>query len=130
MTNIKLVTQEKYNDPTRFEKVAEGIYKALYTYPDSLVQTGEYITTLSFTLEEKLNETVDRQYPLEDILDKFLAHVSEFVQDDPGNPVMILELCTQGWPNEMEALLGIVGKHVYNREVVRDGKTLIELVIE
>jgi hypothetical protein len=130
MKDIRLIKLEKYGDPKRFEKVAEGIYRAVCDYEDNLVEKGQYVTAFSFTLEEDLNEIENRQYPLEDILDKFLAHVSEFIQDDRENPVMILELCTQGWLDRMEELIKINGKHVFNKKITKDGKTYIELVIE
>lgn len=129
MKNIHFVPRKKYSDPARYEKIADGIYKALTDSADELVLKGHYVTTLSFTLEAERNELEDRQYPLEDILDEFLAHVSEFVQDDPDNPEMILELCTQNWPEKMTALTGIVGKQVYNQQLEKNGQTLIELVI-
>ena len=130
MKNIQLIKLEKYNDSSKFEKVADGIYKALSDYQDDIVEKGHYVTALSFTLEEDLNETQDRQYPLEDILDEFSAHISEFIQYEEDNPVMELELCTQDWLDEMSELIKIVGKRVFNREVTKDGKTYIELVIE
>jgi hypothetical protein len=130
MKNIQLIKLEKYNDSSKFEKVADGIYKALSDYQDDIVEKGHYVTALSFTLEEDLNETQDRQYPLEDILDEFSAHISEFIQYEEDNPVMKLELCTQDWLDEMSELIKIVGKRVFNREVTKDGKTYIELVIE
>jgi hypothetical protein len=130
MKNIHLITLNKYSDPLKFEKVEEGIYKALSSYDDNIVEQGNYVTAFSFTLEENLNETEDRQYPLEDILDRFSAHVSEVIQDEKGNPVMKLELCTQDWLHEMRELIKIADKHVYNKEVIREGKTYLELVIE
>ncbi len=130
MKDIRLIELEKYSDKSKYEKITEGIYKSLYDYEDNLVEKGHYVTTFSFTLEEDLNEITDRQYPLEDILDKFLAHVSEVIQDDTNNPIMMLELCTQDWLTEMEELIKIANKHVYNKEFTKDGETFIELVIE
>ncbi len=130
MKDIKIIHQEKYKDTTRYERVAEGFYKALVSYDDNMVEVGHYVATFSFLLEEDLNEMADRQYPLEDLLDEFLAHVSEFVQNDPNNAVMILELCTQNWLDHMELLVKIEGRHVYNREVIKDGETYYELVME
>lgn len=130
MENIKFFHQEKHNDIAKFEKISDNVYKSLYDYENGLVENGQYVTTISFTLEEKLNETIDRQYPLEDILDKFFAHVSEFVQDETDNPIMILELCTQSWLDKMQELVTIIDKKVYNKEVVSDGKTYADLIIE
>lgn len=130
MKDIQILTPEKYNDTTRYEKVEEGIYKSLLNYPDEIVLKGQYVTTISFTLEAERNELADRQYPLEDILDEYLAHVSDFTQDEPENPVMILELCTQEWLDAMQRLVQIAGKHIYNRVVEKNGEELVELVIE
>ena len=129
MKNIELIELEKYRDTSRFEKVSEGIYKALHADNDGLVEKGDYVTAFSFTLEEELGEMEDRQYPLEDLLDKFLAHVSEFIQDEPGNPIMKLELCTQSWLDNMQELVQIRGKRDYNKEVEEEGETYLELVI-
>lgn len=130
MKNIHLIIQEKYADATKFEKIAEGMYKALYDYGNGLVDKGNFVTTLSFTLEEELNEIENRQYPLEDLLDKYYAHVAEFIQNDSNSEEMILELCTQNWQDSMEELLKIVGKRVYNQEVEIEGKTYIRLMID
>lgn len=130
MKDIQILTPEKYNDTSRYEKVEEGIYRSLLNYPDEIVLKGQYVTTISFTLEAERNEMADRQYPLEDILDEYLAHVSDFTQDEPENPVMILELCTQEWLDAMQRLVQIAGKHIYNRVVEKNGEELVELVIE
>ncbi|WP_300675337.1 hypothetical protein [Soonwooa sp.] len=130
MKNIHIIEHEKYKDNLKFEKVSNGVYKSLYDYNEGLVQKGHYVTTLSFTLEPELNEVQDKQYPLEDILDKYFAHVSDFVLYDDTSTEMILELCTQDWLNKMEDLLTIVGKRVYNKEVEEDGKNFIKLEIE
>ena len=137
MKDIKLLELEKYKDSSKYEKVAEGIYKSLIQYEladvqaPPVVEKGFYVTAFSFTLEKNSEPPEDLQYPLEDILDKFLAHVSEFIQYDNNNPVMILELCTQGWLDEIEKLIDIAGKHIYNREIQKEGDdSYYELVIE
>ena len=130
MKNIKLVKLDKYKDATKFESVSNGIYKALEDYEDRIVKKGEYVTAFSFELEEELNETEDRQYPLEDLLDEYLAHVSDFIQDEMDNPIMILELCTQKWLDKMNELIKIEGKHIYNKEFTENGEAFTKLVIE
>lgn len=130
MKDIQLIQLEKYSDPTRFEKVAAGIYQVVSDYKDKAAKKGDYVTAFSFTLEEDAAEEEDTQYPLEDLLDEYFAHVSDFIQYDPENPVMKLELCTQGWLDKMEGLVKIEGKRVYNREIQQDGDTFLELVIE
>ncbi len=128
MKNIHLINQEKYNDSLKFEKISEGIYKALVEYEH--VDIGNFVTTFSFTLEKELNETDDMQYPLEDLLDMYLAHVSEFIKYEVNNPEMILELCIQGSLAKIQELIKITGKHVYNKEIVEEGQSYFSLVIE
>lgn len=130
MKNIHFVIQEKYNDPSKYEKIAEGVYKSLFEDEDGLVEEGHFVTTLSFTLEEDLNELEERQYPLEDILNQFLAHVSDYISEDEDSAEMILELCTQDWQEKMEELVTIVGKRVYNKEVEENGIIYEKLIIE
>lgn len=130
MKNITIVGREEYQDITKFEKITDYIYKALFNTTDGLIKEGYYVTTISFTLEEELDELEDRQYPLEDLLDKYLAHVSEIVQDDEDSPIMILELSTNVWLDQMEELITINGKRIYNKEVQKEGRTIIDLIIE
>lgn len=130
MKDIKLVTQEKYNDRSKFKNINGEFYQVLYKYENGLVEEGQYVATFAFTLEKDLVEPDTMQYPLEDLLDKYYAHVSDFMQYEEGNEVLILELCTQDWLNEMTELIKIAGKRVFNKVVDRDGSSVLELVIE
>ena len=71
------------------------------------------------------------QYPLEDVLDKFYVAVEDFYTElnDGSSNTCYLEFSGAGI-EDIENLLQIVGKHVYNRAEERDGKTYIKLVIE
>lgn len=67
------------------------------------------------------------QYPLEDILDKFGVVVQDFYEDlnDVSDEICYLEFSSP-YIESIQKLLGIVNKHVYNKE---DGD-FVELVIE
>ena len=69
MKNIKLINLDKYNN-TDYELIESNIYRNK--------QNDAYVFAVNFELEE--NE--DSQYPLEDILDKFYLHVSDFIDED------------------------------------------------
>lgn len=90
-----------------------------------------YVTTLSFVQEPEYDEGGDAanisQYPLEDILDKFFCFVSDFYKDinNDSSNVCFLEFASSKLKN-VQKLLEIVDKHVYNKEV--DGR--IKLIIE
>lgn len=126
MKNIEVFICEKYNR-NDYEKVAEHIYK---TYDDFL-KADCFVTSLKFIQEPELGEGDSpkniSQYPLEDILDKFYVAVQDFYEDlnDVSDEICYLEF--SGSDIEcIQNLLGIVNKHVYNKE---DGDYVV-LVIE
>lgn len=91
-----------------------------------------YVTSLMFEQEPEYgendpDETEVSQYPLEDILDKFLCACEDFYEieneNDSVNSYMEFVGCDI---QNIRDLLSIVGKHVYNEE---DGG-YIKLIIE
>lgn len=124
MKQIESYHAQKYENG-KYSPVEDGIYK--------LEHDGEilYVTSLSFVqeseLEEGNNASEISQYPLEDILDQFYCHISDFYED------LNLEqsqVCYQEFaaPNlkDVRKLRTIIGKHVYNKEV----EGYIKLIIE
>ena len=126
MKNIDIFVHEKYNKAD-YEKVAEHIYK---TY-DDFMESDCFVTSLKFVQEPELGEGVSprniSQYPLEDILDKFYVAIQDFYEDlnYTSDETCYLEFSASDM-EDIQKLLGIVNKHVYNKE---DGD-YIELVIE
>lgn len=124
MNNIQNYNAPKYMNGS-YSLVEDGIYK---TEAD---EETLYVTSLTFMQEAALGEGKDAgeisQYPLEDLLDKFYCHISDFYKD--LNPAQsqncYLEFAS---PNleDVRQLRSIIGKHVYNKEV--DG--YIQLMIE
>ncbi|MEC4048329.1 hypothetical protein OX284_002725 [Flavobacterium sp. SUN046] len=119
MKNIKQINLDKYLD-SNFEPIENGIYKN--------IEEDHYVFALSLELEE--NE--DSQYPLEDLLDKFFLHVSDFIDEEAFNSSKNLELELGGELEDVQmALESIIGKRIYNSEYTgEDGKTYVKLVIE
>ena len=130
MKNIQVYKAEKY-DSDDYVEVKANIYKTF----DSFMNAESYVTSLSFEQEPELEEGADSrdisQYPLEDVLDKFYVAVEDFYTElnDGSSNTCYLEFSGAGI-EDIENLLQIVGKHVYNRAEERDGKTYIKLVIE
>lgn len=126
MKNIEVFICEKY-DGADYEKVAEHVYK---TY-DDFMKEDCYVTSLKFVQEPELGEGDSpknvSQYPLEDILEKFHVAVQDFYEDlnNTSDEICYLEFSDSDIEHIQE-LLGIVNKHVYNKE---DGE-YVELVIE
>lgn len=114
-----------------YEKVKDNIYKAY----DEFMKRDMYVTSLSFEQEPEYDEGENSddisQYPLEDILDKFYVAVADFYteQNNGIDNIYVLEFSGSD-VSDIEKLLGIVGKHVYNKEIEKDGQTYVELVIE
>ena len=120
MKNIRLETLDKYEGNSKFEFVEGNIYKDL--------EEDYYVFALSYELEEE----EDSQYPLEDILDEFLLHVSDFIDEDRFDTSSEVTLELGGsLKNVKEAIAGIIGKRFYNEEFEdAEGVLRVKLVIE
>ena len=131
MKNIKPFEAKKYKK-TLFRKcpyknVQEGIYEN--------IDNNRYVTSLSFEQESEFDEGEDAseisQYPMEDILDKFCCHVSDFYTDlnVAASKVCYYEFASDNLENIIN-LRSIIGKHVYEKEFEKDGQVYSQLVIE
>lgn len=124
MKNISLEKCKKYENSKKFKLIENGIYQDLNDNENT-----KYRMTISYDLEPK-NDT-NNQYPLEDILDKFYLHVSDFLvsenNPDPNN--FKLELA--GELEDLKNSQKIIGKKVYNKEFKSDdGQIRVILIIE
>lgn len=119
MKNIQQINLEKYNG-SEYELVENNLYKNK--------AENIYVFAINFELEE--NE--DSQYPLEDILDKFYLHVSDFIDEDAYYTSKNVTLELGGELEDIQnAIKSIIGKRVYNSEYIgEDGKTYVKLIIE
>lgn len=136
MKNIRACEIEKYDTAK-----TKGLFKKPFYMPveDGIYQVNDeeklYVTTLSFEQEPEYGEDEDAsdisQYPLEDLLDKYLCHISDFYEDKniSGSKVCFLEFAAEELEN-LKALRDIIGKHVYNKDIEEDGQVYSELVIE
>lgn len=128
MKNISNYQAEKYNS-SEYLKIEDGIYE----YMDD----GEklYVTSLTFEQEPEYEEGEFAddisQYPLEDLLDKFYCHISDFYDDlnVSDSKICYLEFAAMDL-EDIRNLREIIGKHVYNKEYEEDGNTYIKLIIE
>jgi len=112
MKNIKLETAQKYSDTAKFKLMQDAVYEDLTDEEDT-----KYRMTVSYELESE-----DDQYPLEDILDKFLIHVSDFFESEnkPNSNSYKGELA--GELNDLLKAQVIIGKKVYNQDFLDDDK--------
>jgi hypothetical protein len=70
----------------------------------------------------------DTQYRLVDILDEYLVHVEEFLNNDGNNS---LKYIFGGELDDVQNFKSIIGKRVYNEEFVdEEGQTRVRLKIE
>ncbi len=120
MKNIILAELDKYKDNPNFELIDGNIYKDL--------EEDHYVFALSYELEDE----EDPQYPLEDILDKFYLHVSDFIDEESYNTSKEVTLELGGGLDDVKEAIGaIIGKRVYNEEFDdEEGVTRVRLVIE
>ena len=125
MKNIKSCTDLEKYCASDYTPVSDGIFS----------HQGEYVTALSFEQEPELGEGGNAaeisQYPLEDLLDRFMVYVSDYFEEYnvPGNATCLLEFSGDS-EEDIAELRTIIGRHVYNRERVSDGKTYIDLIVE
>lgn len=127
MKNICVYEDKRYSDSSRYEKVDEHIYRTI----DRLSGEPCYVTSLSFEQESDLGEGSGpsdiSQYPLEDILDRFMVAVSDFYEAKNSASQDVCYLEFQGEDvQDIRQLLTIAGRHVYNQS---SGESVI-LVIE
>lgn len=120
MKNIELYKADKYYR-TDYEDLGNGIYRDKKTY--------NYVVSISyeqepFEYEQELGEYIDGetpkvvlQYPLEDILDTFNVFETDYYDRvNEENPTKcFVELCSEN-RQDVEKLLVIIGKRVYNKE--------------
>ena len=129
MKNIENYDAEKYLKE-EYKKLEEGIYECVDKDGDIL-----YVTSLSFEQEPELEEGENAsdisQYPLEDILDEYYCHISDFYEglNTPDSFKCYQEFAAMDI-DDIKNLRNIIGKHVYNKEYEKDGKVYIRLVIE
>ena len=121
MKDFVVETLEKHanTNTDAYEPVEPGIYRNL--------SQDEYSVALTFTTEEG-----EGQYPLEDLLDKFFVHVSDFITDpekleEAGNRIT-LEF--SGDLDDVQKVAQLVGKTVRNEEAEVDGNAVVRLVID
>ncbi|WP_299124505.1 hypothetical protein [uncultured Winogradskyella sp.] len=124
MNNISLEKCEKYENSKRYELVENGVY--LDSKDDSL---DKYRMTISYELE---SDETNNQYPLEDILDKYLLHVSDFYKTTPNESTKKFKIELAGDLKGIStAKREIIGKKIFNREYIgTDGKVYVDLIIE
>lgn len=132
MKNINNYDADKYGvlKQSKYKKIEDGIYE--------LIDNDEilYVTSLSFVQEPEYDEgenaEIISQYPLEDILDKFYCHISDFYEDlnKENSQICYQEFAAMSLEN-IQNLRNIMGKHVYNKEEIgQDGKNYVRLMIE
>ncbi|WP_052467015.1 hypothetical protein [Psychroserpens damuponensis] len=123
MKNITLKKNKAYKDSERYEFIENGIYRDLKNTED---------TTCSMTISYELESNdSNNQYPLEDILDKYVIYVSDAQKSEnkPNTNTYILEL--SGQLEDLKKAKEIIGKKVFNQEFLdKDGQTRVRLVIE
>lgn len=121
MSSISLGVCDKYANQDDFEMVENGIYKDLKDEDDA-----NHRMTISYELDSD-----DSQYPLEDLLNKYYLHVSDFMesQNNGNSNKVIREL--GGTLDDIKNAQEIIGKTVFNQDHRdEDGQVRVNLIIE
>lgn len=125
MKNIQNYAAQKYNNSTKYTSVADDVYEC----------NGKFFTSLSFEQEPELGEGTSpadiSQYPLEDVLERYLVFVSDFYEDinKSSGERCFLEFASRRL-NDVRNLRTLIGRRAYNQQVTIDGECYNELIIE
>ncbi|TDT32592.1 hypothetical protein CLV29_0172 [Naumannella halotolerans] len=122
MKDFTVETPAWADDASRFESLGDGIYRDRQEG-----ESGEPKLLLSFTYEED----DDSQYPLEDLLDKYLLSLSaetEFVSDPQPGDRATMEF--EGEVDGLRQAAALVGRTVRNQVTTTDGREYVSMVIE
>ena len=126
MKNIKIFNADKYNNQ-KYKQVKDGVYK--YKNEDN---QKYFCTAITFEQEPEYDEGTSSamisQYPIEDILDKFNVHISDFFAklNNGENNICYYEFSSVKKKSILTLKKSIIGKHVYNKNT----EDSVELVIE
>lgn len=124
MKNIQLLLPQK-DDCKFLDGNDVGIY----------CRNNNYCLSLEFEQEIDLGEGINAadisQYPLEDVLDKYTVYISDSYPklNTPASQKCYLEFAS-GKIENVRKLKDIIGKHVYNKTVLIDGKQSVQLKVE
>ncbi len=116
MKIIKALELDKYSDVERYTQQEEFIYKDAtggVAGEMGIAEGPAYCITLYTELE---NEE-DTQYPLEDILDKYLVNCTEVMEEkeEEGKRIYIFEVEGQDI-ERIKQIADLIGRRVYNYE--------------
>ena len=111
MKNIRVYHPAKY-DTGAYKTHEENIYEI----------NGEYVTSIMFEQEPEYGENqpsdaLISQYPLEDILEEFYVVAGDmYPTENKNDPVNSYTEFSSPDIGDIQSLLQIVGKHVYNQD--------------
>ena len=112
MKEIKQYISPKYKDTSKYKEIREGVYQT------KIDNKKYYVTSLSFEQEPEYDEGVmaDKisQYPLEDILDNYHCHISDFYEDlNTENSKTCYQEFASSHIESMDAVQKLIDRHVY-----------------
>jgi hypothetical protein len=117
MKIMKALKLDKYDDCARYTQYEGLIYMdATGGVGGKMGITSEpvYCVTLYAELED---DEEDTQYPLEDLLEKYCVNCTEVTEEkeEAGKRIFIFEVEDED-VDSIKAIVGLVGKRVYNYE--------------
>ncbi len=122
MKNILLEKSKKYENDDLYELVESGIYKDLTDEDDA-----KFRITIAYELE---SDDSNNQYPLEDVLDKYYLHVSDFLESENNNESNKYKLELGGDLDDIKKSKEIIGKRIFNRDFLDKGQVRVNLIVE
>ena len=123
MKNIIIEKSAKYENAKLYRLIESEIYEDLNDNEDA-----KYRITIQYELE---SDDSNNQYPLEDILDKYYLHVSDFYESENSTNSNKYKIELGGELEDVKNVQKIIGKRVFNRDFLdENGEIRVHLHIE
>jgi hypothetical protein len=123
MKNIIIEKSDKYESVELYKLIESGIYEDLKDNDDT-----KYRITISYELE---SDDSDNQFPLEDVLDKYYLHVTDFYESENSTNSNKYKIELGGELEDIKNVQEIIGKRVFNRDFLdEDGEIRVNLIVE
>lgn len=120
MIFTRLVHADRFDDASQYRPTDEKeVFEKL--------EDGDFVAALEYVRETD----EDTQYPMEDVLDRFLAHIDAFEVTAAEHPKGQVDVFSSSDLEGIVTMIGeLLGRRAYNVDLVEDGQEVVSLTID